>query len=355
MPNVSLDRSVERRVVEGFRFPLGVYPVEPVTPRDGFVLAFEAADGGDTPPEGVEPETSSRSDSPPSVGDWEEWPDRFMFDVLIDAERLPALVRALVSLLPGRIYPILDVLGNDAYREIDPYIAYDLVGIEHFVDALIHFEDWFLEDGLVGFGAMSMDPFFYLFVDEHKAVTIRVGLELKERLQRLIEAFDLTEVPEILGADAVAHEHRSVLARTEDPREGLHAEEIVERLREAWLLQLNIDTTTNLDDSGASLGVTPFRVVVRCRDSEGQNPAYAEVLLAASCHENAEGLAVDAASSSEPSGEREWFEIHPVFADRFRPSEFVDLLKDAGVADAPGSHDAEKVFAVRWFDSKRSS
>jgi len=359
MPTAQLDTSIERKEIGSFRFPLGVYPVESLSPRPGFVLAFEPADGGDAgddddtfnDPHDTDDE-HQRRDAPtgPSVGDWEEWPDRFMFDVLVSAERLPALVRALLSLLPGRLYPILDVLGNDAFREIDPYIAYDLVAAERFYDGFIMFQDWLLEDGLVGFGAMSMDPFIYIFVDEHKAVTIRAGLELKDELQSLLEAFDLSEVPEILGADAVAHEHRTVLARTENPKDGLHAEEIVERLRDPWLLQPNIDTTTNLDDNGNHLGVTPFRAVVRCLENEDARPVYAEVLLAASCHENAEALTVEAASANAPE-DKSWLEVVPLFCDRFRDQDFARYAADAGVEDVPQTHDAEQTFSVRWFDS----
>ena len=162
MPRVAIDRTIQRRETGPFAFPLGVYPVEPLAPVSGFVSEFEAADSGDT--FGFQGEMAD---------DWEEWPDRFMFDVAITATRLRSLARLLFTLLPGRVYPILDVIGTDAYREIDPFIAYELVGIERFYDAIRMYGDWLFEDGLVGFGAMSVDPFIYVFIDEHKLVTIR--------------------------------------------------------------------------------------------------------------------------------------------------------------------------------------
>ncbi|MEC9372674.1 MAG: hypothetical protein VYC34_02480, partial [Planctomycetota bacterium] len=134
MPRVELDTTLERTEKNGFVFPLGVYPVEDLAPREGCAVEFEAGDGGE--------------------GEWEEWPDRYVFDIVISQDRLPALCRALFSLLPPRIYPILDVLGADAYREVDPYIAYDLVGVDRFLDKTHEYQDWFFEDGLVGFGAM---------------------------------------------------------------------------------------------------------------------------------------------------------------------------------------------------------
>ncbi|MFQ5457704.1 MAG: hypothetical protein ACE5FC_04535, partial [Myxococcota bacterium] len=114
-------------------------------------------------------------------------------------------------MLPGRIYPILDVLGSDAFREIDPYLAYEPVGVEKFYEGILEMGDWLFEDGMVGFGAMSLSPFIYIFLDEHKIATVRVETSAKERIEKLLAAFDLRPKEEIRGADAAEHEHRSVL------------------------------------------------------------------------------------------------------------------------------------------------
>src|SRR5215831_13484634 len=117
MPRCRVDTALERTAKDGFAFPLGVYPVEEMSPKPGYTVEFEPADGDEE-------------------GQWEEWPDRYVFDIVITAERLEPLVRSLVALLPGRIYPILDYLGLDAYREVDPYISHELVGLDKFTDAL---------------------------------------------------------------------------------------------------------------------------------------------------------------------------------------------------------------------------
>lgn len=268
------DPSIQRITRGNFQFPLGSYPVEDLTPRQGFSVNFEPADGDD------------------SEGEWEEWPDRYVYDVVISAERVEPLCRMLFSLLQGRVFPILDVLGHDAYREIDPYISYDLVGLDRFTDAVRRFRDFLYEDGMCGFGAMSEEPFFYIFIDEHKIITLRCEPGIKEKVEKILAAFDLEAVDEPAGADAAAHEHRGVLSVPNDNADLLSPEEIVERLKEEWQLLLNVDPDTNLDDEGNELGIVPWRVIIRC-EYDTQAPRYAEVLLDAGTLREAEEMAFD--------------------------------------------------------------
>ncbi len=366
-----LNPALERVRVNGFAFPLGVYPVEPIAPTSGYTVDFEPADGDE---------------------EWEEWPDRYVYEILVSAERLKPLCSALLSLLPGRIYPILDVLGNDAFREIDPYIAYELVGVESLYDGLRWYEPFLFEDGLCGFGAMSEEPFMYLFLDEHKVLTVRVETSEKERVDRLLAAFELGNLGgasengsagrarkpdgrplvEVMAADAVSHEHRSVLLTPEDRPELPGPEEVSEALVDLWGMTLNIDVERNLDDDGRDLGVTGWRCLVRVdppapdeagnqssdeRDKndkirEEQKKAgapdpnageqtpnqegrvrYAEVLLAAGCWREAEDLAVQAVERlpGEPRGPNhsaasEGFGPRLISADRLWRREVVAIL-----------------------------
>lgn len=337
MPRCILDESVQRVVMGGTAFPLGVYPVEDTEPRQGYAVEFEPADGDN---EG---------------GEWEEWPDRYVFDVVISAERLVSLVRVLVSMLPGRVFPILDVMGHDAYREIDPYISYELLGTDRFLDSLRRYAEFFFEDGLVGFGAMCDEPFFYMFIDEHKIVTIRVPAEERERIEAALNAFGLSQIPEPAGADAAAHEHRSVLVSPEDNTESLTIDEIVESLREEWQLVLNVDPEANSDDGGRDLGVTAWRCLVRVHaDPEGLEVRYAEVLLDASCLREAEDLACDAvATMGAAADQAPSFPLDDtlvVQADRMSPEQFKDSVKQARSTPGGIGSEGEPVRWIRWLE-----
>lgn len=285
MGRCQVDKSIERQSKDGFDFPLGVYPVEEMTPRPGYTLSFEPADGGGE---------DLGSDDAGDQGDGlEEWPDRYVWDISISASRLEALCRQLFAMLPGRVYPILDVLGADAYRELDPYVGAELVGLERLMEGVRLFRGFLFEDGLVGFGAMSDEPFFYVFIDEHKVVTVRAEVPIKDKVERVLAAFDLTEVDQIAAADAAMHEHRSVLEAPEGRPDLLTADEIVEELRDMWGLYLNVDGEKNADESGQDLGMVGWRCTVRAM-TQGENLRYAEILLTAENLFQAQELAVEA-------------------------------------------------------------
>jgi hypothetical protein len=319
------DPSIQRMTVGDFAFPLGVYPVEPLVPAPGFRVDFEPADGAD--PDEAAPEGAE---------EWEEWPDRYVYDIVVSAARLPALVRSLLAIMPGRVYPILDVLGQDAYREVDPYIAYQPVGIERLADGIRRYGAFLFEDGLCGFGAISEEPFYYVFVDEHKIVTVRAEAALKDRVERVLAAFDLAPADEPAGVDAVAHEHRGVLTAPDDTPQLLVSEEVVERLMDAWRLTLNIDPESNVDDQGRELGPTLWRCLVRSMEDSGsvdpliggRSAVYWEALIVARGWREAEDLCLDAVETKDPAtGPEGWPDLMLLSAERMTAAQFEELTE----------------------------
>lgn len=325
-----LDPSLKRVVRGKFQFPLGVYPIEDLEPKPGYTLLFESADGGEDE-------------------EWEEWPDRYLFDAVVSSDRLESLVWTLFSLFPGRVYPILDVLGHDDYREIDPYVSYDLIGLDRMMDNLRKYRDFFFEDGMCGFGAMTEEPFLYVFVDEHKIVTIRAQTDLKERVERVLKAYDLEPMEEPAGADSAAHEHRSVLVTPESDDSAMSFDEVVGRLRDEWRLVLNVDPDTNTDDDGNELGVTPWRCVVRLDVDPEKDPRFAEIYLAADSLRVAEESALQAVEDllgeSEPPEEDA---VDVIVFDRLEPEHLHELLGAKGKAPKKGSWESGTILRSKW-------
>lgn len=425
MARARIDTSIVRHVVDGFDFPLGVYPVEDVRPIEGYTQTFEPADSAGYDPiedREIDPDSdlpSSYKRQPPRSagfgsdqpfgetfdkpydpgsgeaaddfdgdddaagrdrgderdglgegdrrddlrgprdgsgeagfdGEWGQWPDRYVFDINIRASRVQGLCHQLFGLLPGRVYPILDVMGNDAFREIDPYIAYDLVGIERFYDAVRRFQGWFYEDGTVGFGAMSESPFVYVFVDEHKIVTVRVDATMKEQVERILAAFDLKEVDKIAGADAAVHEHRGVLDPDASGPDTLNHEELVEEVRDRWGLTLNVDPLRNAGEDDEELGITAWRCVVRVF-SEGGAVRYAEVILTAPHLQAAGDMAISAVehldpalSPETPPDDQEPSDFDVLWADRLDDDDLAAALGDrAGEVD----RNVARTISSRW-------
>jgi len=315
MVGCSIDPNLTRHELEGFKFPLGVHPVEAMTPKAGYSLHFEPADGEE------------------HEGEWEAWPDRYVFDIVMSAERVEPFCKLLFEMLPARVFPIVDLLGHDAYREIDPFMAYELIAKDHFLDGLRRFRQFFFEDGMSGIGAMCEEPFLYMFLDEHKIVTVRAEPPLKDRIEKLLRAFDLEPCEDAAGADAASHEHRTVLITPPDRPELLGPEEIVERLRDEWSLVLNIDPDQNLDEEGKPLGTTPWRVVVRVeRDgdpSRKTSPRYAEVLLYADCLRVAEEAALNQAERMVGAKKPKIEVAVVVAADRLTTEQMAELLGES--------------------------
>jgi hypothetical protein len=344
-PRCQVDETVERVTIGDMKFPLGVYPVEEMEPRQGYAVDFEPADGAD------ESEPAESDDAlPDAEAEWERWPDRYVYDVVISAERVPSLVRHLLMLVPGRGYPILDFIGHDAYREIDPYISYVPIGLDRFIDAIRRYRPFFFEDGMCGFGIMCDEPFLYIFVDEHKIVTIRVAPDLREQIDRILAAFDMQRVAEPSGADGATHEHRGVLVAPGDRPDLLSAEEIVEQLRDEWRLTLNVDPETNVDDDGKPLGLIGWRCLMRCQRESEDRPGYAEVVLYADCLAQAEELAYDAVAGLLGEPDTVWHEPVLLAADRATPEQLAELLGDAPGRTPPRAPRTPTIVRTRFLD-----
>ncbi len=161
----------------------------------------------------------------------------------------------------------------------------------------------------------------------------------------------MREIEDPAGADAAAHEHRNVLWTPDDRPDLLSAEEIIEDLRDAWQLDLNIDPTRNVDDTGQDLGLTPWRCVVR--DEAGKRTRYAEVLLKADCLLHAEELAYDATIGLMASAKRRrseaGMEPEVIAADRLTPGQLEEAIAELGTdGRAPTVPEHAGVIAGRW-------
>ena len=196
---------------------------------------------------------------------------------------------------------------------------------------------------------MIDEPFLYIFVDEHKIVTVRAEPDIRERVEKILQAFDLEQTESPAGADAAAHEHRNVLVVADDRPDLLTSDEIVEQLRDEWRLVLNIDPDTNLDDEGKELGIVPWHCLVRCAAEGDEKARYADVIVSAGNLRQADELAMDAVDALLPADTEEWEESTVVVADRLTAEQLTEALqaRSQPAVQKPGE---ERVIFAKWLE-----
>ena len=181
-----------RTVVGAFSCPLGVFPCE----------------AGATIDEGWE--------SRYLMGD-DDFDDQYEYRILLSNERLgPAVRRFFEKLLPDECDALYEEASYDAWRESDAWRSVEVVPRERILQAWDTYGSFFVEDGRVGFGALGHEPQIEVFIEEHGAIFVACGLDLKDRVEALIEELGLSELTGLRGIDNYQHHHVDVLDVADD-------------------------------------------------------------------------------------------------------------------------------------------
>ncbi|RLS63599.1 MAG: hypothetical protein DWH97_09665 [Planctomycetota bacterium] len=278
MREFRLGENIGRLSLGSYQLPLGVSATSLTEPEQGFTVRFQ---------EGTEEE-----------------PDTYVFHAVISHEKLRPLVDAAFNLLPKEVTPVVEIGSRDAYRTVDIYLAEEPISLVDFLRGWYEFEDVLLEDVTIGVGANSEEPWVDVFVDSWKGVLISVPVEMRDEVEKMLEEHGLTEVVSTWDEDLREGENsetddetlvtRDVLEILDDHSPDL--DELLLILRERWLLELNVDRETNVDDAGRHLGMTLWHAIVLAISSEGdaERGAYISVWMTAGSLAQAEELLEDA-------------------------------------------------------------
>jgi hypothetical protein len=253
-----------------------------------------------------------------------------VFHVVVSHEKLRPLLRQAFKLLPGQVYAIVEIGSRDAYRSVDVYLGEEPVTLDHFLQTWREYEPLLLEDGSIAAGANSEDPFVEVFIDHWKGFYVHVPLELRERVETLLHAAGLEEVPQTWQSDsdeesaAATTQLRPVLA----PDSGFppDIDELLMQLRHEWRLELNIDPETNVDEGGRELGLTLWHAIVTVDEMSGERERRADVSIWATASSLSEMQQIIDGVLDEHS---EWMFVEVFAIDRVahdeRPDELADL------------------------------
>jgi hypothetical protein len=247
MSEFRLRTDLERAVIGGFALPLGIEPGEIEAPVQGYTLTY----------------TQGQEDEP----------DTYTFQVVASHERLAPLVRRTFEFLPEEVWPIIEIDSADAYRMVDVYLGREEepVSSEEFLETWATFEPIFLEDGGIGVGANSEEPFIEIFLDQWKVISIHVPLDMRDEIEAMLHEFDLEEVPQTWPQPDPDKPNESIIRPvfTVNGNETAGLDELLLELRHLWRLELNIDPDRNLDEGGRELGITLWQAVVVVEDASG--------------------------------------------------------------------------------------
>lgn len=304
MSRFVLQHGLERIVLDGFALPLGIVPDDPTPPVQGYTLSY-------------------------NLGEDDE-PDTYTFVVTVTHEKVASVASWAFSLLPEEIWPILEIDSADAYRITDVFLAGEdsPVARGDFFASWREFLPVLLEDGSLGVGASSEEPFVEVFVDQWKQINIHVPIVMRDIVEEGLDGFGLKEVPETWPPVADAQQDTATIRQvldTADPANGT-IDDLLLELRRRWNLELNVDPDRNLDQGGRDLGMTLWYAVVIAEDVNGDDRrgAMLTIWLSARSLGEAEELVLEAVESSRSWSYSEMYAINRVAFDE-RPEELASL------------------------------
>ncbi len=303
MRDFRLKSDLKRSVVKGYALPLGIEAVDFDPPAEGYTLAY-------TPGEDDEPDT-------------------YAFHIVVSHEKLRPLIQQAFTMLPDSVTPIVEIGSRDAYRTVDVYFADDEVSRQEFRRVWSFYEDVILEDASIGVGANSEDPFVEVFVDSWKGLSIHVPIELREEVESMLHAAGLEEVPETWPtgpeSDPLPGTAMRDVLEIED-EQSPDIDELLLQLRERWMLELNVDPETNVDDAGRNLGLTLWHAVIVAEAATGdpERGAYLSIWASAASLAEMERLIGEAMDDQTAWSFSSIYSIDRVAYDE-RPDELADL------------------------------
>ena len=209
---------------------------------------------------------------------------RDSWHIVVDRHVLPKLLQELWPLL-GRsstpVFPVVELGSRDAFRAVDTFVGADPLPLADFLSTVQNLQKLLLEDAHLAFGAYSdEDVPSEVFVDHWKGIALTVRASDRERVETILEAFDLAQVEETWSKldDRQAEQVLSIRNIFEPIPSGIPDPALLQPdvdhfllyLRRCWSLVPNLeDWESNLDEAGRSLGRCLWMVqsVVRAQKS----------------------------------------------------------------------------------------
>lgn len=274
MRNFRFQPGLDRAKVGEYALPLGVESLDASPPIEGYTVRYEEGEDGEA--------------------------DTYSYQVVVTHERIKGLLHEFFGLLPDDVSPVVEIGSVDAYRSIDVYVSGEPLTCDAFKDIWAAFEPILLEEVSIGAGVTADEPFLEVFLDFWKSITIHCPLEGRSAIEAILERNDLEEVIQTWPDDPPdevnpPYQLREILLIEDEMSPDL--DELLLQLRAEWMLELNIDPDSNVDDAGRELGHTLWHAIAMVEPSDTTElvgGAYVTVWLMATCLDEALRLVEEA-------------------------------------------------------------
>ncbi|MDY7107155.1 MAG: hypothetical protein SYC29_00820 [Planctomycetota bacterium] len=302
MRSFRLRSNLKRAAIGDFALPLGLVPGDVDPPQQGYTVDYAAGE--------------------------DDEPDTYLFHVVVSHERLAPLLERAFALLPRDVYGIVEIGSRDAYRSADVYMGQEPIPRDEFRAGWKQYQPFLLEDGSIGAGANSEEPFLEIFLDQWKGLSLHVPLSMRGDIEDMLDEFGLNEVSATWPAMDDEASEKALRLRPVLELEDAYSpdvDELLLQLRHVWNLELNVDPDTNVDEAGRALGRTLWHAMVIIESADEPDAgAYVSIWATAGSLTEVERL-IDSALASSPN----WRFVEVYTIDRVaydeRPDELTDL------------------------------
>lgn len=114
-----------------------------------------------------------------------------VYTVSASVEKVSNIFLSVIKLLPEYITITIERVSQDANREFDILISDPDISKKEAKNIFLKYEELFIECGFVSFGIFDRNSGFEVFIDSHKQIEISAPYKLINRINSILESFNI--------------------------------------------------------------------------------------------------------------------------------------------------------------------
>lgn len=238
------DRRLKRYNAGELTLPLGIVPAVEIDARESYTYEFY-----------------------PDIAETGE--DQYCFAAVVDSSRIGEVFETFFKYFHGPVKVVLTYLSYDFSRMYDNYRSATECRLDDVLKMWDRFRDYFVEDGTVGFGFISIDPLMELLIDEHGEVRFYCPMSIFDDVCADFSELGVPVCEEYWPYFYRKHVNRPVLKTGGQNSTLMDEFDIRYQFTLAFDLELLIDEESELDENEDRIGDSPWFGVFRLGAKQG--------------------------------------------------------------------------------------